>query len=184
MSAIPVSYFHGRLCHQSQHLHTHQVPSFTNLVLCFHTFSGPSLLECREVMIESWELSVTVLMYQCPGLWPAISILCIGCVIARARPPTQGELTIGACNSCISMDGLCGLNVHVNPKSKMRFCNFNSTKCLWNSTSQRLPCWWFLGPLIRSSAAPCWWIPDWCSSWQLGDQLQLQLGELGPANNE
>ena len=96
MSAIPVSYFHGRLCHQSQHLHTHQVPSFTNLVLCFHTFSGPSLLECREVMIESWELSVTVLMYQCPGLWPAISILCIGCVIARARPPTQGELTIGA----------------------------------------------------------------------------------------
>ena len=96
MSAIPVSYIHGRLCHQSQHLHTHQVPSFTNLVLCFHTFSGPSLLECREVMIESWELSVTVLMYQCPGLWPAISILCIGCVIARARPPTQGELTIGA----------------------------------------------------------------------------------------
>ena len=32
--------------------------------------------------------------------------------------------------------------------------------------------------LIRSSVAPCWWIPDWCSSWQLGDQLQLQLGEL------
>ena len=106
MSAIPVFYIHGRLCHQSQHLHTHQVPSFTNLVLCFHTFSGPSLLECREVMIESWELSVTVLMYQCPGLWPAISILCIGCVIARARPPTQGELTIGACSPCISMDGL------------------------------------------------------------------------------
>ena len=142
MSAIPVSYIHGRLCHQSQHLHTHQVPSFTNLVLCFHTFSGPSLLECREVMIESWELSVTVLMYQCPGLWPAISILCIGCVIARARPPTQGELTIGACSSCISMDGLCGLNVHVNPKSKIKnaVLYFNNTISLSNSTSQRLPC--------------------------------------------
>ena len=139
MSAIPVFYIHGRLCHQSQHLHTHQVPSFTNLVLCFHTFSGPSLLECREVMIESWELSVTVLMYQCPGLWPAISILCIGCVIARARPPTQGELTIGA---CISMDGLCGLNVHVNPKSKIKnaVLYFNNTISLSNSTSQRLPC--------------------------------------------
>ena len=121
MSAIPVFYIHGRLCHQSQHLHTHQVPSFTNLVLCFHTFSGPSLLECREVMIESWELSVTVLMYQCPGLWPAISILCIGCVIARARPPTQGELTIGACSSCISMDGLCGFNVHIIQNRKCGF---------------------------------------------------------------
>ena len=66
------------------------------------------------------------------------------------------------------------------PKSEMRFRNFNSTITLSNFTLTRLPCWWFLGPLIRSSAAPCWWIPDWCSSWQLGDQLQLQLGELGP----
>ena len=150
-------------------------------------WAQPSLLECCEVMIESWELSVTVLMYQCPGLWPAISILCIGCVIARARPPTQGELTIGAFSSCISMDGLCGAIVHINPKSEMWFRNFCSTITLSNFPLPRLPCWWFLGPadpFFRGSVLMDSWLMFLLTAGRPAAAAAGRAAQLGPANNE